>query len=66
MEEWEESKGGDDEGNIGGWSSGDGGSVVIVKVMVMGVEKNRWDGVEKGVVKMVVVTLLKVVEMSPE
>jgi len=34
--------------------------------MVVVVKKNRRDADEKGVVEMVVVTLLKMVEMSPE
>ena len=40
--------------------------VVMVKVMVVVVEKNRRDGDEKGVVKMVLVTLLKILDTSPE
>ena len=49
MEKWKESEGGVGESDIGGWSSGGGGGVVMMKVMV--VEKNRWDGDEKGVTK---------------
>jgi len=30
MEKEKGSEGGDDEGDVGGWSSGDGGGVVIV------------------------------------
>ena len=46
-----EDEGGDDEGDVGGLSSGDGGGVVMVKVMVevkMVVENSREDGDEKG------------------
>ena len=48
MEKEKGSEGGDDEGDVGCWSSGDGGGVVMVKVkmVVMGKE------IEEEVVKM--------------
>ena len=39
---------------------------MMVIVMVVVVEKNIRDGDEKGIVKMAVVTLLNMVEMSPK
>ena len=39
---------------------------MMVIVIVVVVEKSRRDGDKKGVEKMLVVTLLKMVEMSPE
>jgi len=51
MEEWKESEGSDGESNVGGWSSCGGGGVMMMKVMVVVVEKNIWDGDEKGVIK---------------
>ena len=38
----------------------------MVIVMVVAVKKNRRNGDEKGIVEIVVVTLLKIVEMSPK